>query len=125
MRDKLIELLASKVCEDYSPTCDEWEPHSCEKCYANNCEIGKLADHLLANGVIVPPCKVGDTIHTISSGLVKEHKIEKIEITRSKIYLFFNWRGMGYEIADSDLIGKTVFLSREEAEKALKGSETK
>lgn len=25
---------------------------------------GKLADHLLSNGVIVPPCKVGQTVYT-------------------------------------------------------------
>ena len=55
MRDRLIELIGSKVCEDYSPTCDEWQPHSCEKCFANDCRIGELADHLIANGVIVPP----------------------------------------------------------------------
>lgn len=66
---------------------------------------------------------MGDTIYTISSGLVKEHEIEKIEITRSKICLLFDWHGMGYEIADTDLIGKTVFLSQEAAEKALKGGD--
>lgn len=27
------------------------------------CSIEELADHLLANGVIVPPCKVGDTVY--------------------------------------------------------------
>ena len=61
-RERLIELIGSKVCEDYSPNCDEWQPHSCEKCYANDCRIGELADYLLANGVIVPPCKVGDKL---------------------------------------------------------------
>lgn len=53
MREKLIELLGSKVCDGYSPTCDEWKPHSCEKCFANNCRIGELADYLLQNGVVV------------------------------------------------------------------------
>ena len=51
MREKLIELLASKVCDAYSPTCDEWQPHNCGKCYANDCRIADLADHLIANGV--------------------------------------------------------------------------
>ena len=62
-RERLIEMIGSKVCEDYSPNCDEWQPHSCEKCYANDCRIGDLADYLLENGVIVPPCKVGDTVY--------------------------------------------------------------
>ena len=26
--------------------------------------LGECADYLLANGVIVPPCKVGDTVYT-------------------------------------------------------------
>ena len=56
-RERLLELIGSKVCEDYSPNCDEWQPPSCEKCYANDCRIGELADYLLANGVVVPHCK--------------------------------------------------------------------
>lgn len=51
MRDKLIELIASKVCDTYSEACDEWLPHDCGKCYANNCHIAEIADHLIANGV--------------------------------------------------------------------------
>ena len=76
-RERLIELIGSKVCEDYSPNCDEWQPHSCEKCYANDCRIGELADYLLANGVIVTPCKVGGTVQDVVeecgiNNLVKE-----------------------------------------------------
>ncbi len=65
MRDRLIELIGSKVCEGYSPTCDEYDPHTCSNCYANDCKIGSLADYLLANGGIVLPCKVGG--YSISS----------------------------------------------------------
>ena len=58
MREKLIELLAIKVCDAYSPTCDEWQPHNCGKCYANDCRIADLADHLIANDVVqVVRCK--------------------------------------------------------------------
>ena len=45
-RDRLIELL-----ED---TLHEWE------CDVQDETLSQIADHLLANGVIVPPCKVGD-----------------------------------------------------------------
>ena len=65
MRDRLIELIGSKICEDYSPTCDEWQPHSCEKCYANDCKIGELADTILADGWMRPPCKVGEKFYRI------------------------------------------------------------
>ena len=50
-REKLIELIASKACYDYSPNCDEWQPHDCGKCYAGNNKISDIADHLIANGV--------------------------------------------------------------------------
>ena len=32
----------------------------------------RLADHLLANGVIVPPCKVGDSIYRVGNGEIWE-----------------------------------------------------
>jgi hypothetical protein len=51
MRDRLIELL-----ED---TLSEWE------CYATDITIKEMADHLLANGVIVPKFKFGERIWVI------------------------------------------------------------
>jgi hypothetical protein len=44
-----------------------------------DCE--KLADHLLANGVVVLPCKVGDTVYYIGGihhNLVKSAIVEEI-----------------------------------------------
>ena len=52
-REKLIELIASKVCDTYSEACEEWLPHDCGKCYANSCHIAEIADHLIANGVTI------------------------------------------------------------------------
>lgn len=58
MRDRLVDLIAI-----YDETYD------CETCMSENkgglCGNKCLADHLIANGVIVPPCKVGDKIYTI------------------------------------------------------------
>lgn len=121
MRERLIELLGSKVCEDYSPTCDEWQPHSCEKCYANNCRIGELADYLIANGVIVPPCKVGDTVWfetfaksaTVCLG-IQPHKIDRVNVS----FTVGAEKLVPTDIPDW-IIGKIVFLTREEAEAAL------
>ena len=53
VREKLIELIAQKVCDTWSESCDEWLPHDCGKCYANDCHISELADHLISNGVTV------------------------------------------------------------------------
>ena len=53
VREKLVELIAQKVCGTWSEGCDEWMPHDCGKCYANDCHISEIADHLLSNGVTV------------------------------------------------------------------------
>ena len=53
VREKLVELIAQKVCDTWSESCDEWLPHDCGKCYANDCHISELADHLIINGVTV------------------------------------------------------------------------
>ena len=53
VREKLVELIAQKVCDAWSESCDEWLPHDCGKCYANDCHISEIADHLISNGVTV------------------------------------------------------------------------
>ena len=53
VREKLVELIAQKVCDTWSESCDEWLPHDCGKCYANDCLISEIADHLISNGVTV------------------------------------------------------------------------
>ena len=103
MRDRLIELL--EECRSIEGVGSDL--------------IEKQADHLLANGVIVPPCKVGDKVYFIGHvsdsipDFIYGDTITKIGvITRGIIY------EKGIDFAD---IGKTVFLSRKEAEQALKG----
>ena len=53
VREKLITLIAQKVCDTWSESCDQWLPHDCGKCYANDCHISELADHLISNGITV------------------------------------------------------------------------
>ena len=71
------------------------------------------------------PCKVGDVVYCISSGSVKEKNIVSIAMLisnslRSLTFHGKNERGAITSFETIDL-GKTVFLSREEAERALKG----
>ena len=65
-----------------------------------------LADFLIEHGVIVLPCKVGDTLYCESAikGHVTYLKAPDIE------WIFEN----------REIFGKEIFLTREEAEKALK-----
>ena len=93
----------------------------------NDCIAKVQADHLLVNGVIVPPCKVGQKVWYIHGGYYNSARKEprEIEITeinqkwcKKKLEWAFVANGTRYKFSS---IGKTVFLTREEAEQALKG----
>ena len=83
-----------------------------------------IADRLLENGVIVPPCKVGDIVWLIGNMkfYTKEEicsrKVTSVQMLRTgELIMHFK---DGCFSADS--VGVFVFLTREEAEKALEGN---
>ena len=69
------------------------------------------------------PCKIGDMVYSITRNFISEYTICSIE--KYNEGFFFNWRcekGIYINVrgfTDYD-IGKTVFLTKEEAEQALK-----
>lgn len=71
-----------------------------------------LARYLLANGVILPPCKIGDEVYRI----VKRCGEWQIISYKSKTITYHG--GEWWDI-DDGVLGGTVFLTREEAEAAL------
>ena len=89
-----------------------------------------LTDYLLANGVIVPPCKVGDKVYYINryyhialyKDKIYEAKVVRIVTTSLGTALVIQIRDESgcTEIPNIKDFGKTVFLTKEEAEKALK-----
>lgn len=82
--------------------------------------LGELADKLLNNGIVVPPVKVGDAIFRIDDKQVFDWwDVEHIEIYADEIVYIDD---SGNQFTEED-IGKTVFTSREEAEKALERKE--
>ena len=126
MRDRLIELV-SKAREKCNLTscCDcgyrDSEP-------LTNCYSYLIADHLLENGVIVPPCKVGDTVWFELYGQIESAVIYHCtyELSRKGCLLTGAYAKdtRGIELGfDENLIGKTVFLTCEEAEQELKEKE--
>ncbi len=74
-----------------------------------NSYFTELADYLLENGVIVSHCKVGDTVYQTDGVRIYKSKI------KSTVY------NCGTIAFDETAIGKSIFLSRGEAEQALKG----
>lgn len=103
MRERLIELIESAR-------------------YWGSGTSAEIADRLLANGVIVPPCKVGDTVYYISgfNGYEKicGKKVKRILFDNEG--LIFTVRGM---YMDFNIPENELYITREEAEKALKEAE--
>lgn len=87
--------------------------------------ISKIADYLLDNGVIVPPCKVGDTVYILAGHNGRKYEKDTCE----GFYIGYDGvvqvrvRNMKGNHGTYGVIGKTVFLTREDAEKALKERE--
>jgi hypothetical protein len=95
-----------------------------------------VADDIIADGWIRPPCKVGDTIYSFCDvfGAMLPYVIQdfKISFLGKDVPNCWYWEATSYatetdELLDEidfdlDDIGKTVFLTKEEAENALKGS---
>lgn len=77
-----------------------------------------LADYLLANGVIVPLCKVGDTVYFLFDGNVHNVRVQGIAVGHNGSVML-NFGGYPVQYAWASEVGKTVFLTREEAEAAL------
>ena len=111
MRDRLIELLDKTFNEQYERMRLISPQHT--------------AEFLLANGVIVPPCKVGDTLYDITEYFEGVSSPEIYEFQATEMTIEKKKDGTYRFSYDScyicpDMIGKTVFLTREEAEAKLK-----
>ena len=103
MREKLIDLIekADKAQEERS--------HRTMRDF-----YGDIADFLIEHCVVVLPCKVGDTIYSIWEDDDEGWKIDETEVfdvSTKRIYI----NGGDYSV---ECLGKTDFLTREEAEKA-------
>lgn len=124
MKDRLVEVLKSKTAA--------WEYLLCKS------NIEALADYLVENGVIVPPCKVGDTVYSIYQKKViqgtvrlirpfisKEETVFKGNVVFEVENPFFDdGRKEKYDffVVFEKSYGseRIAFLTKEEAEKVLK-----
>ena len=90
------------------------------------CGLGECADYMLANGVIVPPVKLGSRqkvyIPVKGTTVVYDTKVYGIGIDEDGD-MVINPKEYPEDVISINgfNIGKTVFLTREDAEKALEG----
>ena len=112
MRDRLIELLSAFPVWGKTLK-DQWFDKAIER----------LADHLLANGVIVPQVNVGDKIYYISvTNKIVENKVYYVgEYARA-----FCYTTDGKPLLENVFLGADAddkyYFTKEEAEKALERS---
>ena len=135
-RERLIELIVQST-----QKCDSTDCNRCKYWNTNDCGAARMADILLANGVIVPPCKVGDTLYRLDYR-IKRCSLHHMYSKGNEYYCAEDYNCFLYdtpacdcgeeyyifEIKTKDIativcnmkgIGNSVFLTRKEAEKAL------
>jgi hypothetical protein len=114
MRDRLIKIIANiKGKADDTKTLEE-----------------VIANELLAEGVIVPPCKVGDKVYKVYDIESVHRRVLELEVLlieigdRTRICLKTTKNHLyNFDKTSFEDFGKTVFLTKEEAEKALERSD--
>ena len=86
--------------------------------------LRELAEADRAGRLVVPPCKAGDTVYEVTSRkTISEYRVKAIRV--ELFCTFIEWDIVAGFVDKSILgvpvneIGKTVFLTREKAEKAL------
>lgn len=84
------------------------------------CVVDSIADHLICNGVVVPPIRVGQTIYRIIDGNSILPDIYDWEVVEMRI---FEDEVLWVDDSDNPIfiedINKTVYLTREDAQMAL------
>lgn len=90
--------------------------------------LRKLAEADRDGRVVVPPCKAGDTVYEVTSRkTISEYRVKAIRV--ELFCVFIEWDIVAGFVDKSifgvsvNEIGKTVFLTREEAEAALEAME--
>ena len=83
--------------------------------------LEKFADHLLGNGIVVLPCKVGDYIEWDNGIEPRLHRVEGFYYNTQEAFPLRYDLGIIQPIIEHHAIKRIV--PREEAEKMLKGEE--
>ena len=113
IRDKNGEahMICKQMCGDYGHQCDgQIDVDMCQRYVA----FDKLAEYedLEEQGFLLKlPCKVGDTVYQIDAERVYESEVK---------WIIFDCDDIAF---DERAIGGSIFLTREEAEAALKGGD--
>ena len=126
MKARLIDLLFETPCP--SKICPSVKDN---KCNLGACRVHNIADHLLNNGVIVPPCKVGDKVwlvFTPKHPANKEDKGKWFMVQDGVQRIIYGAKGISIETWNMGTIpekeiDKKLFFIEEEAKAVLEEKE--
>lgn len=106
MRERLLGLCKKSQSEWLEKTYDRETEQKLEE---------YVSDYLLERGVIHIPCKVGDIVYQTDGVRIYELTILDISLHKNKPY--YETESVDF---DDDAIGKSIFLTRQEAEERKK-----
>ena len=79
----------------------------------------ELADADRAGRLVVLPCKVGDTVYWLHNDVITECRVHRVQMNRTGLFICLKSKVSHGAFRVDICLGKTVFLTREEAEEAL------
>lgn len=145
----MVQSMSKFFCNGKAGFCDNIE--NCRKCeFANSAGVidSKIADKILSSlfganydlprirelvasdrdgKCIILPCKIGSTVYSVGASICKWRDIDHCDEYCDGWQYRDCWEGSctviekKFSLQDIASIGKTVFMSHEEAESALKG----
>lgn len=109
------------MCHDGYSTCKVTNMLTYSECCGKECKFFDVP----AENVIVPPCKVGDTVWCIVEGFdrVMEGRVRRFTVGESYINVYCGIDGYFEQVYNAKQFGDKIFHSKEDAEKALKERE--
>ena len=127
MRDRLLELIFQG-----DEKCSEQDCRDCKHHGNEFCGFEHIANYLIENGVVVPPCKVGETVYYIHETYwdknykdyidtkeLKEDVVQIVECPELKTNLMLEVKEFDWDLFNNWLNGE-IFLTKAEAEQKLK-----
>ena len=123
-RERLVEWLMSKSCKERE--CPDVQCDECDGLAIFRSDAERIADHILADGWMRPPCKVGTTVYCIIDGFdtVAEGRVRFYTVHKDCIIYEVAINGYYAQRYTNKDFGYKIFFEREEAEKALRGGES-
>ena len=114
-RERLVELLDDAI--------DEVTPYD-DYCFSS-WQLGEMADLLLANGVVVPPVKIGQELWDIHYNRPRKWEVVYLGYNGNEWHINIHWYKDRHNFKTMQIcypfLGKEWYFSKEEAEKALGG----